>query len=419
MVAVIALNAILAAIMSTADSTIIGACNVWTCTWMRGFLFKNRSTLAYQRCSMITTPVIATLALVFALHADEIRFDTLIQIQNSVNWQIIPALTVAMFTDRIAAYPLLCGMVVGLIVTIGLELKHSLDHVGKDHYVDRHRFDPLLPSGLYGVMVNVAVTGVTQYLLSAMGSSLADDDKRMCDQVDLKIRKGYGHSRLLASTICEEIVPGIEPFSNRVPKLLAGAGFALIVLSLPWYETPFADQSIAGGGMPTWAAGLTAAVTLAYVLQIAIIALWNTPIVVKLNSQYMFDTAVMPSAALAAINVGADNDADIPSPASGGTSPIVRGTSSPAGTLTPTAKANSERLSLSASYDSDDCHDGDIGMVVAKRGKKHTRGSRSTSRTPSRQTSGEDFSGDIAYAALTTSTVEDDDGEDYDAVFAD
>eukprot|EP00041_Stephanoeca_diplocostata_P037208 m.1396292 g.1396292 ORF g.1396292 m.1396292 type:complete len:838 (+) comp24995_c0_seq22:359-2872(+) len=415
-VAVIALNAILAAIMSTADSTIIGACNVWTCTWMRGFLFKNRSTVAYQRCSMITTPIIAVLALVFALHADEIRFDTLIQIQNSVNWQIIPALTVAMFTDRIAAYPLLCGMVVGLAVTIGLELKHSLDHVGSDHYFDRHRFDPLLPSGLYGVMVNVAATILAQYVLSAMGSPLANDDKRTTDQVDLKIRKGYGSQRLLASTIRSDIVPGIEPFSNRVPRILAGVGFALIVLALPWYESPFASQGIASGGMPTWAAGLTAAVTLAYVLQIAIIALWNTPVVVKLNSQYMFDTAVMPSAALAAINVGAENDADVPSPVRDGANAVVHGTSSPVGTGTPHAKT-AERLSLSATYDSDDCYDGDIGSSVPRRKKKSA--SRSSSRTHSRQNSADNLDGDITYVALTAAGTSDGSGDDYDAAFAD
>jgi Na+/proline symporter len=42
-VAIISLNAVVAAIMSTADSTIIGGTNIWICTWVKGFLLPGRS----------------------------------------------------------------------------------------------------------------------------------------------------------------------------------------------------------------------------------------------------------------------------------------------------------------------------------------------------------------------------------------
>ena len=46
-IAIISLNAVLAAMMSTADSTIIGGTNIWICTWVKGFIFPGQSARTY------------------------------------------------------------------------------------------------------------------------------------------------------------------------------------------------------------------------------------------------------------------------------------------------------------------------------------------------------------------------------------
>lgn len=195
-IAIISLNAVIATIMSTADSTVIGGTNIWVCTWVKGFLWPNQSGRAYRWVTYITTPVIAYSAMTFAVHASDVRFDTLIsvrlpsfqhyfligarvskralcldddnvhaplllalisarvvgctvltlvpfttQIQNSINWQAIPAFVVALYSDRIAAYPLLFGMISGLTVTLTIEVLQALDHNDNVHHYHRHKFD--------------------------------------------------------------------------------------------------------------------------------------------------------------------------------------------------------------------------------------------------------------------------------------
>ena len=61
------------------------------------------------------------------------------------------------YSDRFGAYPLLIGMVVGLTITLTIETLQAIDHNDNQHHFSRHRFDPLLPSGLWAVVANVAV----------------------------------------------------------------------------------------------------------------------------------------------------------------------------------------------------------------------------------------------------------------------
>jgi hypothetical protein len=53
---------------------------------------------------------------------------------------------VALFSDRIAAYPLLFGMIVGLAITLTIEILRALDHNDNEHHFQRHRFDPYVAS---------------------------------------------------------------------------------------------------------------------------------------------------------------------------------------------------------------------------------------------------------------------------------
>ena len=65
-------------------------------------------------------------ACLFSIDVDT-YFATLLNLQNSVNWQIIPTFVVALYSDRVAAHPLLYGMLAGLAICVILELNVKAD----------------------------------------------------------------------------------------------------------------------------------------------------------------------------------------------------------------------------------------------------------------------------------------------------
>eukprot|EP00038_Savillea_parva_P002281 m.112542 g.112542 ORF g.112542 m.112542 type:complete len:889 (+) comp10786_c1_seq2:92-2758(+) len=281
-IAIVSLNAVLAAMMSTADSTIIGGTNIWICTWTKGFLLPGKSARVYSWLTFITTPFIAWCSLTFAVHAKDVRFDTLISIQNSVNWQAIPAFTVAMYSDRLAAYPLLCGMVVGLVITLSIEAAMALDHEDNEHHtLAAEQFDPYLPSGVWGVMANIVTAVIAQRVLESRGSSMADDSVRSFDTVSADIRATYGAERLTAVEIARICAGSPEPMEDSFRRMVTYAQGILMLFALPWYAAPFTDQGVGAGGFPQWAGVFFGAITLSYLACIYCIWSWDpndTPI---------------------------------------------------------------------------------------------------------------------------------------------
>ena len=115
----------------------------------------------------------------FAFFSEGISFTTLLNLQNSFVWQVLPTMAVALHSDTIAAHPLLYGQVSGLATTLAMELVLDVD-------AGKQKADYILPSGLWAVMVNVCVVFLSQAILTAMGSSLASDNKRTTDTIRLK-----------------------------------------------------------------------------------------------------------------------------------------------------------------------------------------------------------------------------------------
>eukprot|EP00040_Diaphanoeca_grandis_P023230 m.126034 g.126034 ORF g.126034 m.126034 type:complete len:729 (+) comp29173_c0_seq1:263-2449(+) len=264
-VAVLASCSALAAIMSTADSCIIGANNVLTVDWIKYWIWKSASPKQISNFSKCFTPVFAILAVIFSFNTEHIPFATLLNLQNSFVWQVVPSYTVALYTDRIAAHPLMFGQLVGLIVCVSIEA--SLLGKGSSD----------LPSGIWGLIANVVVVVSSQLALSKMGSTLADDELRVVDRIDTKVAANFGQTRLTVKQIEQDIVHGItEPAKDRKAQLIMGVILLLLFLSQPWYSAPYTQQSIGAGGFVTWGTIIFIFYIVELVLVVYVFTLWKT-----------------------------------------------------------------------------------------------------------------------------------------------
>lgn len=288
-VAVVALNAVIAAVMSTGDSTVIGANNIFSVTWMKGFLLPGMTTQVYVGLSMVFSMIFAMLTVVFAISTDT-YFGTLLNLQNSVNWQLVPTFATALYSDRVAAYPLLFGMLVGLSVCIILEAKVASDanYVPNSrdpdatpisqHYEDGSKtFSTALPSGLWAAMVNIFVVALSQWGLEKIGSTLANDSLRTRDRPHTRVTDEYGDERLTAKQIREEImkVHGAEPYTKRISRIIVIVQVVLIFMGLPWYREPFTKQPLTSA-FPSWAVWCTVCGVIAIALQLFVLSQWKT-----------------------------------------------------------------------------------------------------------------------------------------------
>eukprot|EP00041_Stephanoeca_diplocostata_P031033 m.956304 g.956304 ORF g.956304 m.956304 type:complete len:665 (+) comp23872_c0_seq45:311-2305(+) len=229
-VAVIASCSAVAAVMSTADSTIIGANNVLTVEWGKHLFCPWATDRQLAYVSKVVCPVFAVGALLFSFASADMNFGTLMNLQGSFNWQTVPAFYVACFSDAIAAHPLLYGQLVGVMVCIALEIAAASEgNVGLHH--NNTGFDMYIPSGLWGAMANVATVLVSQRVLVHIGSPLANDDTRVVDTLNPAIVRKFGPARLTAEFIGDSIIADtVEPMASTRNQLICFAALFLLVV---------------------------------------------------------------------------------------------------------------------------------------------------------------------------------------------
>ena len=252
-ISVIASCSALAAIMSTCDSTIIGANNVVTVELVQNWLWKSATHVQLEYFSMAFTPVFAVLALIFAFASEGVPFSTLINLQNSFVWQVFPTACAAIYTDFFSGHCLLLGEIVGLAVTIAIEISIS-QNPGKDgvHFY--------LPSGLYAITCNTATVVASQLVCNALGLASGDDSTRTFDTVRADVKGDAGamsswmkQGRLTAHGINTDILDGVTvPLDTRLGKILTVGAMVVICLGLPWFEGPYTKQTVVAG-MPAFA----------------------------------------------------------------------------------------------------------------------------------------------------------------------
>ena len=259
LVSIIAACSVLAAIMSSVDSLLIGANNLITVDLVQTTLWPAATPKALLRISLVATPAFAFAALLFALHAESVNFAALINLQSSFLWQVAPTFVACCYSDRLAAYPLLCGQAAGTLATIVLEVRGAGTHA-------------IAPSGLWGLLLNLAVACVAQLVLATIGSAFATHGGTIGSRpapphgsapggpgpgTGTGIRPGeclswQGARRLDLDTVESEIMGNTaEPLAGTRGKAVAACSAVLVSLGLPWWDTPFAEQAVFLG-MPKW-----------------------------------------------------------------------------------------------------------------------------------------------------------------------
>jgi len=281
---------IIAAIMSTADSTIIGANNVVTVELVDRNPFKKPSAKFLRQFSIGFTPVFTVAAMLFAFKAKDLPLLAFVDMQNTGTWQALPTYVCACYTDKLSAHALFYGQFVGLIVAltiIGTQMttneETGLLVYGYKYYMSNGErvvgADFGISVSLVGGLTNMVVTVLAQLVMNAAGSSSANDDTRTWDRT----RKpggdtsGWrGQPRLTASHITTEIMKKSKaPLEQPLGQALVGLALVLTLLGLPLFTKPYTQQG-SSNGILSWAQGYIAIWVIAVVLLNVATSLWVT-----------------------------------------------------------------------------------------------------------------------------------------------
>ena len=245
-VAVIASCSAFAALMSTVDSMVIAANNVFTVDILKNWVMEKSTIKQLRIASLIVSPVLLFSATAWALKdKDNMNLAYLFTLASSMVWQIFPVIVISFYTDRITAYPILAGIVVGFVFAIGFaQPRKNLEKTAL--WIEL--------SGWISVLANVCTVFITQFIFERIQTSwMINDDDRKFDKLSPEVLKQYGPARLTAKEINEVYLKGCTvPYSTRLNKIIGVLCVIIAIISCPWYGEAYSDQKVSGG-FPAWA----------------------------------------------------------------------------------------------------------------------------------------------------------------------
>jgi len=249
----------ISAIMSTADSAVIGVGSLVTRDIVQGFIAPNMKTSQLMSISKIISFVVIFIGCLVPLADETVRTDGviygfLIGLQCTFLWHALPAYSLSIFGDSTKATPVFLGQIVGIITMIGLIAGAGV--LTKDcgrmkncygtGFKNAHDMDAQgegassgvgglwLDFGIWSGFVNCAVVAL-MYLINVPdflgGGKMNYPEKKM---------KLFGNNKLDGAEIRKIMSGTVEPCSFKNP---VGCGFTFVgviamVLALPWYGEP-------------------------------------------------------------------------------------------------------------------------------------------------------------------------------------
>jgi hypothetical protein len=279
-VAVIASCSAIAAIMSTADSAIIGVTNVLSMDFMKNWLFVNNPNLDTPKFmsyfSKITSFAIVILGVCVALYDDALNNDSsvygrMISMQNMLLWQAVPTVMLGLFFKKTKAWALVVGYLVGYGSIIFFYLfKESTKCGGVSTYGTPFAGIP----DADGVCVELAIktlyidtavwAGFINLFVSFVLSLLPLPENSSMFAINMGGRHGEGilnHEKIL------EIMKGTtEPIFTKIGAGCIIASTLLVNLSIPFWGEQydgcnfFTYQAFAGAGGVAEVAGCSGGV---------------------------------------------------------------------------------------------------------------------------------------------------------------
>lgn len=218
----------LAAIMSTADSALMGASSVVSIDIFKGWLMPSASTDRIVQVGELNSLLMMTGAVLLGLNLSVSQFGSLIVFQNGMLMQLLPTFGLGLYFNM-RAIALVSGMAVGLVVLVILAACGN-------------PADPYIPLVNVSFLVNFLVVAAVQAFTVLRGGEGSDPPgKSHEDGVDF-----HEQAPLSLADIKSAMAASREP--NK-PILLAM--LALMVLAVPLYRTPGSAETLVLG-LPMW-----------------------------------------------------------------------------------------------------------------------------------------------------------------------
>ena len=224
----------LAAIMSTADSALMGVSSVVSIDLLQGAAMPSMSMDAVVRAGVISSVCTCTIAFFLGTFLSSGQMDAIIIFQNGMLLQLLPAFGIGLYT-QISERSVSAGIIVGLISLLLLVIFGN----------------PLVeyvPDINVSAFLNFVTVGLVQLLVPGSSKELLD-----------------------VSAIREIMATSREP--SRVLILLM---FGIALVSAPWYGTP-GELEPMFFGIPRWGCIQLGSFILVFAIGAVAVARWRPP----------------------------------------------------------------------------------------------------------------------------------------------
>lgn len=241
----------MAAIMSTADSVLMGIAATVTIEIYKGFINPEASTKAMEYVGICTSVIMVCCSIFLGLGLSTDMFSSLLATQNGFTFQLVPVFALGLYFN-ISAKALTVGMASGLILSA---LLFVLDQA---EVVD-----------FGGVpWVNIAVLG--NFVMVLLTQVLATDEACQSTPATAQAALDRFGPQLQLDKIKEFMAESREP-----PQALVGLMLLAIFASVPWYGSSGVETPPFALGVPRWGCVMIFASVAAMLLGFAIVAYWR------------------------------------------------------------------------------------------------------------------------------------------------
>jgi hypothetical protein len=215
---------VLAAIMSTADSVLMGISNTIAVDIYKGWLVPKASPEALVRFGGLSSIICVVTGIILGMSLETKDFGFLLALQNGLSIQVLPSYLLGLYSN-VSSRPLICGIAGAFAVIVFT-------------FFLNNPFEPYLSDRVLALMINLAVVLVVQ-ILAPSQDGLGED------AIQCAMREQFGE-RVDRQRIEELMSTTKEP-----SRLLLGLMILVGLASIPWYRAAGEQEGIIYG-LPTW-----------------------------------------------------------------------------------------------------------------------------------------------------------------------
>jgi len=271
--------ATMAAIMSTADSALMGASNVLSVDIFKGVLFPAASAQRTVHFGELCSLVMVAASIIMGLFFSVRQFGSMIIFQNGLLMQLAPAFGLGMYFD-VAERPVASGIVTGLLALV------ILAGTGNP-------LDPYVPAVNVAMLVNFATVALLQLLAPGSESVAESSTKKNLKHAEIAGHNGQinqadetvaaeGRAHLEGQDSPQSThqldskgIREVMSTSKEPCKVMMCLMLVVLMTSIPWYQSPGSSAPPAAAGLPMWGLIQVCFFVVAMIVGLGIIWFWQ------------------------------------------------------------------------------------------------------------------------------------------------